>query len=161
MLVWTNPIRLSGKPRSLRSTLLASRGGSGGAALSLIEVGGCIHSCTFSKFLRVNMHLWSGGCLGALLCTDCVGFCGELYLRERSMARALGGRVHYTVQPCSLHNGSAAPARPALWSSGHFNSPCCFLTLINFNLSASKIYGRGVNFTPILGFVFCFLFLLK
>lgn len=36
-------------------------GGSGGPALSLIEVGGCIHSCTFSKFLRVNMHLLKWG----------------------------------------------------------------------------------------------------
>ena len=67
------------KPPSLRSTLLASRGGSEGAAPALIEVGGCIHSCTFSKFLRVNMHLWSEGCLGALLCPDCVGFCWEMY----------------------------------------------------------------------------------
>lgn len=36
---------------------ISQQGGSGGPALSLIEVGGCIHSCTFSKFLRVNMHL--------------------------------------------------------------------------------------------------------
>ena len=67
------------KPARLRSTLLASRGGSEGAAPALIEVGGCIHSCTFSKFLRVNMHLWSEGCLGALLCPECVGFCWEMY----------------------------------------------------------------------------------
>lgn len=41
------------------------------------------------------------------------------------MDRALGGRVHYTVQPSSLQNNSAAPTWSELLSSRQFNSVFC------------------------------------
>lgn len=50
------------------------------------------------------------------------------------MDRALGGRVHYTVQPSSLQNNSAAPTWSELLSSRQFNSVQSFVRLNVFIL---------------------------
>ena len=54
------------------------------------------------------------------------------------MDRALGGRVHYTVQPCSLQHNSAAPRWPVILSSRQFNSPRCFFFFFFFLFQTDK-----------------------
>lgn len=84
-----------------------------------------------------------------------MGFCGELYLRERSMARALGGRVHYTVQPCSLHSSSCTASAVELRALSfsvllphtHTFQPLCLQNI----WQGSELYSHSVFFF----FVFC------
>lgn len=69
------------------------------------------------------------------------------------MDRALGGRVHYTVQPSSLQNNSAAPTWSELLSSRQFNSVQCFVRLnvfILFVLFCFHFFLCGCNVEKIL-----------
>lgn len=62
------------------------------------------------------------------------------------MDRALGGRVHYTVQPSSLQNNSAAPTWSELLSSRQFNSVQCFVRLNVFN-QLLNIWEKTMKYT--------------
>lgn len=76
-------------------------GGSRGPALSLTGVGGCIHSCTLSKFLRVNMHLLKWGVPRSTTLHRLCGFlCGAVVtgkINGQSIRGRVAGGEHTTV----------------------------------------------------------------
>jgi len=88
------PHKASRETTKPKKHFISQQGGSGGPALSLIEVGGCIHSCTFSKFLRVNMHLLKWGVPRSTLLHRLCGFLRGALVTGKINGQGIRGKEH-------------------------------------------------------------------
>lgn len=85
-------------------------GGSGGPALSLIGVGGCIYSCTFSKFLRVNMRHLKWGVPSSTPLHRLCGFLWGAVVTGKINGQGIGGGERTALSsPAACRPNSADP----------------------------------------------------